>query len=98
MYKLEITSDAESDMDKIWDYIAQDNPTGATDFILKILDKCELLTTQPYMGSARDEIRKGLRMTTVGDSDYIILYRVKGEAVEIQHIFNGKQDYQGHFG
>jgi toxin ParE1/3/4 len=96
MYKLRISPDAKADLDSIWDYIAEDNPAEATDFVLKILDRCELLTEQPYMGPARDLIREGLRIHPV--DDYVVLYRIIDDIVDIVHVFHGKRDYQGIFG
>jgi toxin ParE1/3/4 len=96
MYKLRISPEAKADLDSIWDYIAEDSPVEATNFILKVLNKCELLTEQPYMGPARDFIRKGLRIHPV--DDYVVLYRVHDKTVEIVHVFHGSRDYQGNFG
>jgi len=35
-YRVEITASAEADVADIWEYIAQDNPRAAMDFVIRI--------------------------------------------------------------
>jgi toxin ParE1/3/4 len=42
------------------------------------------------LGRQRDELRPGYRSFPVGQ--YLILYRVTDESVEIMHILHGKRD------
>lgn len=43
-----LTAEAESDLEQIGDYIAQDNPKRALSFVLALRDKCLGLADAPY--------------------------------------------------
>lgn len=45
--------EAESDLLEIAEYIAQDKPIAARNWVAMIRNKCELLATQPKMGELR---------------------------------------------
>ena len=45
------------------------------------------------MGRPRDDLRPGLRSFTVGD--YVIIYTIENEDVEILHVLHGRQDIEG---
>lgn len=46
-YRVEITATAEADMSDIWEYIARDNPTAATEFVMGFQEKIETLENFP---------------------------------------------------
>ncbi len=48
------------------------------------------------MGRARDDLRPGLRSFPV--AQYVILYVIQDEDVEIVRVFHGRQDIDRHFG
>ena len=48
------------------------------------------------MGRARDDLRAGLRSFAVGQ--YVIIYAIENEDVEILHVFHGRQDIEGRLG
>jgi toxin ParE1/3/4 len=54
------------DLDGIWDYIAQHNPSAATKWLAKVERTFSLLAPNPLMGRARDELLPGLRSIPVG--------------------------------
>ncbi|MCP4679166.1 MAG: type II toxin-antitoxin system RelE/ParE family toxin [Deltaproteobacteria bacterium] len=92
MLKLVISPEATADLDDIWSYIAEDNPEMATLFLSSILAECRLLSDSPYIGRERDDIqREGVR--SIPFRNYIILYQVKKDSVEILHVFHGRRDY-----
>ena len=43
-----LTAEAESDLEQIGDYIAEDNPKRALSFVLALRDKCLGLADAPY--------------------------------------------------
>jgi toxin ParE1/3/4 len=47
---------AETDLDDIWWYIAQDNPDAADRFLDKIEERCQTLAQFPNIGLSRDEL------------------------------------------
>ena len=87
MKELIISDYAEADLVDIGKYIAQDNHDAAISFIKRLKQRCNELLPFPGVGRKRDEIQPGFRSVTEGN--YVIFYRVKGEAVEIMRIFEG---------
>jgi toxin ParE1/3/4 len=62
--KVDITASAEADIAAIWDYIAQDNPTSAATFILRLEEQIGALEALPE------------RCPLVPESEYLgVLYR-----------------------
>jgi toxin ParE1/3/4 len=93
------TSQADSDLDDIWYYVA--SKSGSLDiadrFIDSITDRFFLLASHPNIGRARDEdLRPGLRSFPVGD--YIIVYRIQDEDVLILRVLRGSRDITALFG
>ena len=56
MFKLTISPEAKTDLDDIWDYIAEDSPERATQFLSRIFAECRLLADSPYIGKERNDI------------------------------------------
>jgi toxin ParE1/3/4 len=48
------------------------------------------------LGRARDDLRAGLRSFPVGQ--YVIIYAIEDEDVQILHVFHGKQDIEDQLG
>ena len=57
---------AETDLDDLWWYIAQDNPDAADRFLDKIEERCQALARFPYMGQSREELLPSLRSLPIG--------------------------------
>ena len=89
---LEFSSEAESDLEQIADYIAEDNPRRALSFIQELQSKCEDLAENPssFALVPRYE-RHGIRRRVHGN--YLIFYRVETAKVVIVHILHGATDY-----
>lgn len=89
---LEFSSEAESDLEQIADYIAQDNPRRALSFIRELRSKCEDLAESPkgFALVPRYE-HHGIRRCVHGN--YLIFYRVETAKVVIVHILHGATDY-----
>lgn len=89
---LELSSEAESDLEQIADYIAQDNPRRALSFIRELRSKCEDLVDNPngFALVPRYE-RHGIRRRVHGN--YLIFYRVETAKVVIVHVLHGATDY-----
>jgi toxin ParE1/3/4 len=77
-----LTEEAEGDLERIADYIAQDNPHRALSFILELRDRCMSLASMhsmfPY--APRYE-RYGIRQRIY--ENYRIFYRIRAEQVVI---------------
>jgi toxin ParE1/3/4 len=77
----------------VFDYIAErDSELAAERFVRKIRDHCKGFDVFPMRGTARDDIRSGMRM--VGYNRQVsIAFRIDSEIVTILAIFYGGQNY-----
>ena len=89
---------ARAELSNIWNYIVKESGNvGAADGVIDaITDRFCLLSQHPRMGRARDDLRAGLRSFAVGQ--YVIIYTIDDEDVEILHVFHGRQDIEGELG
>ncbi|MBB2714348.1 type II toxin-antitoxin system RelE/ParE family toxin [Rhizobium sophoriradicis] len=88
-----ITARAETDLERIADYIAMDNPQRAVSFIHELVDRCERLADTPNGFSLVPRYEHtGIRRRPYGN--YLIFYRVGEDRIEILHILNGAQDFE----
>jgi toxin ParE1/3/4 len=60
--QLVYTESAEADLDKIFDFIAVDNPRRARSYIEEIRQACRDLCKTPLIGVERADLRPGLRI------------------------------------
>ena len=63
-------------------------------YLSKLDENFHLLAEQPYLGNARDDIRKGYRVYHVGR--HLIFYRQKSTAIEIIRILHDRMDVETH--
>lgn len=64
--------EAESDLEEIWWFIAQDSPDNADRFLDRIQESCLALADFPQLGVSREELKTDLRSQPVGN--YLIFY------------------------
>jgi len=81
---------AETDLDEIWWYIAQNNPKNADNFLDFILEQCLFLAQSPYSGKKRDELLQDLRSFPV--CNYLIFYFPLENGIEIVRVMHGSRD------
>jgi toxin ParE1/3/4 len=84
-----------AELNSIWNYIVKEsgNTVAADGVIDAITERFYLLSQYPRMGRSRDDLRPGLRSFPVGQ--YVIIYTIEDEDVEILHVFHGRQDIEG---
>ncbi len=92
MYEIKRTPQANIDLYKIYNYIFFDlaNPIAADNFKVKILKSISYLKYFPYMGKKLSN--SNIRF--IYFKNYLILYSVKNQSVEIQRIFHKKQNFK----
>jgi len=83
------------DLDEIWDYIAQDNPDPAGQFIDKIEEKCLLLADYPKIGTSCDTLYPSLRFLVV--DKYLVFYLPLDEGIELVRVLHGARDLENLF-
>ena len=89
------TPRALADLDDIWMHIALDNPAAADRLIDKIGGRNGKLAEHPRLGPARPEIAPNARMLVIGD--YLVLYRVNANDVNIVRVIHGARQLAGLF-
>jgi plasmid stabilization system protein ParE len=86
-----LSIDAELDLNKIWEYIAQDNIQAADRWIRKLFDAFDALARTPGMGHKREDLSAyPILFWPVGAN--LILYRVQNEYIEIVAVTQGARD------
>jgi plasmid stabilization system protein ParE len=86
-----LSTDAELDLDEIWEYIAQDNIRAADRWIGQLFDAFEALARTPGMGHKREDLTAyPILFWPVGA--YLILYRVQNGYIEIVAVTQGARD------
>jgi toxin ParE1/3/4 len=90
--KVDITDLAEDDLESIGDWIAKDNPERAASFIVELRQSCLNIGPWPLAfpllaHRQRDDIRRKVH------GNYLILYRVRRDAIETLRILHGARDY-----
>lgn len=93
MMKLRINPFVVKDLKEIRDYISDDNAEKATETIEKIYSKFENIQMFPGMGA---ELAKRVSFRTDYKyavwNDYVIIYKIGKEFVEIYRVLNRYQD------
>lgn len=82
---------ALDDLERIRDYIVEDNPSAAVRVILRLRDELERLTTFPNMGRAGRVAET--RELIYPRLPYVAVYRVDGDTVEILNIIHTAREY-----
>lgn len=93
MMKLRITPLVVKDLKEIRDYIADDNVEKATETIEKIYSKFQNIQLFPGIGaelSKRVSFRTDYKYAVW--NDYVIIYKIGKEFVEIYRVVNRYQD------
>ncbi len=90
--KVDITAEAQRDLEAIGDYIARDDPGRAVMFLRELRAKCLDLATHPRrFPLVRRYEAWGVRHRV--HRSHLIFYRIEPERVLILHILHGAMDY-----
>jgi toxin ParE1/3/4 len=94
-WRVKLSARAERDLIDIWFAVAIDSPANADRFIDKLSERVDGLADFPDRGVLRQEVAAGLRMLIEGN--YLILYRVKSDVVEVMRIVHGARQIENLF-
>lgn len=87
-----ISPEASQDLDGIFDYFAINNVDAGDKFVIAFEKKCEQLLQFPKMGRSYNDIEPSLRGIPL--DNYIILYRLIDDGVEIVRVVSGYRNLE----
>src|SRR5262245_18600129 len=93
MKRLILTASAEADLESIGDHIARDSPRRAETFVDELREACVNLTEMPLRFPVVPQLA-GLGIRRRVQGNYLILYRVTEQAVEILHVVHGAMEFE----
>lgn len=94
--RLAFSLHAMSDLESIGDYIAEDSPRAARQFVAELRDRCERLLHAPLGGMLRPELGDGLRSVPFGR--FVIFYDVIDQMLTVQRVLHSARDIGAVFG
>jgi toxin ParE1/3/4 len=86
---------AELDLMDIWDYIADDSPDRADNFLSQIESKLMTLAQNSGLGRQRPELLPNLRSFSIGN--YIVFYQQIDGGIDVIRLLHGSRDIEGIF-
>ena len=92
MIRRELSSEAESDLESIGDFIARDNPRRAMSFVRELRVQCRKITNAPKGYRARPELGQGIRSCAYGN--YVVFFYEEPSLVRILRILHGSVDIE----
>jgi len=93
--ELRITHEAESDLEDIWDFIAEDSPSNADRFIDQLYRKCIDIAELEGIGRSRSELADGL--LSIPHKKYIIFFLRDERFLSIVRILRSSLDVESQF-
>jgi addiction module RelE/StbE family toxin len=93
--RIEWSPTALGHLEQLRDYIADNNPHAATETARRIADAVELLPSFPSIG--RPGRVPHTRELVVSDTPFVVVYRVRGEIVEIIAVLHGARRWPKDF-
>lgn len=73
------------------DYIAQDNPSAALSQLDRIEQQTDMLIGHSEIGRAGR--KQGTRELVISRTLFIVVYRIKGERIEVMRLLRGSQQW-----
>lgn len=91
--KVQITAEAEADLESIADYIARDNPARALSFVRELYQLCLEIADMPQAWPVvpryeHHDVRRRIH------GRYLIFYRIGTDRITILHILNGAMNVE----
>jgi toxin ParE1/3/4 len=93
--RLVVRPQAVTDLDDIFDYIAEHSLDRAIAFVRKLYGQMEKLATSPGIGRRRDALLSGLRSFPCGN--YLIFYMPADDGADGVRVLNGARDIEALF-
>ncbi len=88
MMRISWSPEARRQLSEIWHYIALDDPSAGDRMLTRLVTAVEKLLHFPHLGTPG---REGSRELMVGGTNFIVVYRVKGDEIWIGTVLHGAQ-------
>ncbi len=96
MRRVNFTDTAQSDLEEIWRYTAQDNPNRADGFVDELADVCRSsLSSMPSIGKSCVDLLPNLWRFPY--RNYLLFYRFNDESLEVVRVLHGARDIEAIF-
>lgn len=95
MVTIVIRPRARSDIDKAWDYIAEESELEADSFVERLSEKFKLVAGQPDMGRLREDLMPDLRSFPF--ERYLIFYIPSADGIDVVRILHSARDIEPQF-
>jgi toxin ParE1/3/4 len=82
--RVRFTRPAQADLNAIYDYVSERNPSAAARLVARLIDRALALSYSPYQGRKIDEPNG--RVIVIPRYRYFIFYEVQGDEIHITHI------------
>jgi addiction module RelE/StbE family toxin len=82
--KVRFTRTAQRDLAEIHAHISQDNPTIASRFVARLIERARELSDQPLAGRETDE--PDVRVIVAPRLRYFIFYTIAADEIRVTHI------------
>jgi toxin ParE1/3/4 len=92
--RLRFSRRSEIDLEEIGDYVANDSPRNAANFVAKLRDACQRIGRMPAGYRLRPELGEGVRSSAF--RSYTIFFVVERDEVLIVRILHGARDITAH--
>ncbi len=90
--RVEISAEAEQDLEAIGHYVVRDNPTRAVSFLRELRAKCFDLEELPNRFPLVNRYKSlGIRRRVHGN--YLIFYRIEPQQIVVLHVLQAATDY-----
>ena len=95
MANFTVAPSAETDLNEVWRYIADDNEAAAEKFIYQLSGKFQMLAENKELGTRQDNYIVEMRRFPF--KNYHIYYFPTAEGVEIYRVLHSRRDIEGLF-
>jgi toxin ParE1/3/4 len=91
-----LTDRAETDLQHIWEAVAEHSRVYADRLIEQITSKAQMLADMPGVGRRREDLLSFLRSYPLGN--YVIFYRLVDDGIEVIRVLHGARNIDRFFG
>lgn len=95
MARFRLSARAQQDIAEISEFISRDNPVRALSFVRELRAKIATAAQSPLLYRERNELKQGVRAARHGQ--YMILFRLNNQIVEVLRVRHGASDVAGLF-